>query len=94
MEDAVVTDAVTAAAVVEVVVELDVDGSACFFLIVSSSRERIRAIKIYYCQQGHRRSDILATTLPWLVVVPLWAKIRRIKKQFMESACFARSTMS
>ena len=51
MEDAVVTDAVAAAAaVVEVVVELDVDGSACFFLIVSSSRERIRAIKIYYCQ--------------------------------------------
>ena len=89
MEDAVVTDAVTAAAVVEVVVELDVDGSACFFLIVSSSRERIRAIKIYYCQQGHRRSDILATTLSCLVVVPLWAKIRRIKKQFRES-----STMS
>ena len=90
MEEAVVV--ADAAAVLEVVV--DVDGSACFCLIVSSSRERIRAIKIYYCQQGHRRSDILATTLPCLVVVPLWAKIRRIKKQFMESACFARSTMS
>ena len=89
MEDAVVTDAVAAAAVVEVVVELDVDGSACFFLIVSSSRERIRAIKIYYCQQGHRRSDILATTLPCLVVVPLWAKIRRIKKQFRKSSAMS-----
>ena len=81
MEEAVVVVA-DAAAVLEVVV--DVDGSACFCLIVSSSRERIRAIKIY-CQQGHR-SDILATRttlLPCCSTVD-WAKIRK-KLQFREA---------